>query len=242
MTNSSTTVAVDLAYKSYADIGIAVLREASTGIEVTFPKIDISGRPDPAVLARYLVELCRDLGSQTVVLDGPQAWKDPSNGLLHSRICEKQLHTPAKTGVPGSVKPGPYRPFVEFSIATFDTLDELGWPRFTGAEPVGDPVSAEVFPNSAWKAVKLKHLPAKAKCSVQVLSVCFAGLCSVFPLLVAGNPTHDELQALVAGLAGPQLAKRQLTCTQLAGIAPYLLDGVYREGFILNPAAPGETT
>ena len=38
MTISSTTVAVDLAYKSYADIGVAVLHESPSGIEVTFPK------------------------------------------------------------------------------------------------------------------------------------------------------------------------------------------------------------
>ena len=52
-----------------------------------------------------------------MLLDGLQGWKNPANGLKHSRLCERILNTPAKTGILGRVKPVNYTKFVEFSIA-----------------------------------------------------------------------------------------------------------------------------
>jgi hypothetical protein len=42
--------------------------------------------------------LADDLGAAALLIDGPEAWKDPDNGLQHSRVCERELNTPAKTG------------------------------------------------------------------------------------------------------------------------------------------------
>ena len=231
----ATTVSVDLAYKSYGDIGVAVLHESSASIDAKFVNVALTGKPNPKELARFLVDLCDAHQATTLVLDGPQGWKDPQNGLLHSRLCEKALNTPAKTGLPGSVKPSNYLPFVAFSIETFDALNGLGWPRFTGCEPPGARVAAEVFPLSAWHALDIKHLPAKKKCTIHVVGNHFQLLCGVHSLGVTQIPSHDELQALVAGLVGGPLSRRELLSMQVSGVAPLVLDETYREGFIVNP-------
>jgi hypothetical protein len=188
-------------------------------------------------LAEFLVQLCSELGAQVLMLDGPQAWKDPNNGLEHSRLCERALGTPAKTGVPGVVKPGNYLPFVAFAIAVFDALAERGWPRYGGEMVHAEhPVAVESFPMSAWKSIGFTILPAKAKCRPAELADRHEGLCARLPLRVGSPPNHDELQALVAGLGGVGLLNSPLLRAELVGVAPYELEGVWREGFIVNPA------
>lgn len=58
------------------------------------------------------------------------------------------------------------------------------------------------------------------------------GLVSSGPL-----PTHDQLQALVAGVAGLSLLVGHSASYQVVGTAPFFLDGTWREGFIINPLA-----
>lgn len=238
-------VSADLAYRSYRDIGIAVLQGAGDGIDCTFVDAGtagLGGPPAPEILAEFLAALCSEIDAAVLVLDGPQAWKDPANGLLHSRLCERALHTPAKTGVPGVVKPGNYLPFVAFAIAVFDALAERGWPRYGAEATEAGPVAVESFPMSAWKSLGLPILPAKAKCGERDLTGRLDGLREVFPLRLAGAPNHDELQALVSGLAGLALAGSPWVGAVKAGIAPYRKDGVWREGFIVNPAMPVPTS
>ena len=236
MRSAMTAVSVDLAYRKYSDIGIAVLRESSTGIDVSFPDLNLRGDPCTLHLAEFLVSLCRECGSTTLLIDGPQAWKDPKNGLEHSRVCERTLNTPAKTGLPGIVKPTNYTPFVSFSIELFDRLGSQGWQRFSGIEESGVPVVAESFPLSAWKSLGLTALPAKKKCKKETLEQQTAVLSHYASLNMSRLPSHDELQAAVAGLAGIPLAKRNIASLRLSGCAPFSdADGVFREGFIVNP-------
>jgi hypothetical protein len=68
-------------------------------------------------------------GIRLIMLDGPQAWKSKSNGCAHARVSERQLNTAAKTGLPGMVKPGTYRPFAEFCLDVYEALCRRGWRR-----------------------------------------------------------------------------------------------------------------
>ena len=104
-------VSVDLAYKNYNDLGIALLGRELGNIQINFVKarkLGLTGDPDAKTLAKALLNLCHLNNAQVILIDGPQAWKDPANGFEHSRVCEKILNTPAKTGLPGLVKPKNY--------------------------------------------------------------------------------------------------------------------------------------
>lgn len=234
-------VSADLAYRTYRDTGIAVLQAGTDRVDCTFvdaAAAGLNGPPAPELLAEFLARLCDELGATVLILDGPQGWKDPDNGLEHSRLCERALHTPAKTGLPGIVKPGNYLPFVVFAIAVFDALDERGWPRYSGDFGDGSKVAVESFPMSAWKSLGLPMLPAKSRSRPEDLTSRVEGLQRRFPLHLTSDPNHDELQALVSGLAGVGLLGSPLLGTASAGVAPYKRDGVWREGIIINPAMP----
>jgi hypothetical protein len=234
-------VSADLAYRTYRDTGIAVLQTAAHHIDCSFVDgagAGLSGPPAPEYLADFLANLCEELDARVLLLDGPQGWKDPDNGLEHSRICERALHTPAKTGIPGVVKPGNYLPYVAFSIAVFDALGERGWFRYDGQSRDDRRIAVESFPMSAWRSLGLPMLPAKSKSREEDLTDRVAGLQRGFPLRLTGVPNHDELQALVSGLAGIGLLGSAHVATVSAGVAPYEKDGAWREGFIVNPVVP----
>ena len=80
-------------------------------------------------------------------------------------------------------------------------------------------------------------LPGKASTTSTVVNERLRALRNVFPLDVADDLTHDELQALVSGLAGIALESRNTDGVIVAGIAPVQIDGTWREGFIVNPTA-----
>jgi hypothetical protein len=50
-----------------------------------------------------------------------------------------------------------------------------------------------------------------------------------------GELSHADLQAAVAGMAGVALEQRNLAGLAFAGVEPLLVDGAWREGYILNP-------
>ena len=111
-------VSVDLAHRDYRDFGIAILDDGSAGATyqlLPFPKLS-HRTPTPEQVSDYIVELSNEAGASLILLDGPQGWKDPSNGLIHSRQCERTLNTPAKTGLPGNVKPSNYFALVNFQF------------------------------------------------------------------------------------------------------------------------------
>jgi hypothetical protein len=228
-------ISIDLAYTSYAAIGIAILALDGSRIQCRFEQIPRSGLPESLVVADYVVGLCSGTRANILLIDGPQGWKDPDNGLLHSRICERTLNTPAKTGLPGNVKPANYCPFVQFLIDVFAELVRRGWNLFSGVENVGGTRTLiESFPLSAWRALQIPSLPAKQKARPAHIESAFSTLCEKFPLVCPRIPNHDELQAMVAGMAGLALEAGHGDDLELAGKPPRLLDGSWREGFIVN--------
>ena len=231
-------LSVDLAYRNYADIGVVVLAESRGQISCRLLTIPLTGEPSPEDLAGYLDEFCLQRRINILLLDGPQAWKAKDSGLVHSRRCERELNTPAKTGEPMSVKPANYGPFVQFSISVYDALTARGWARLaTVNSSLGpaDRVLIESFPWSAWRSLGIPPLPAKRKTRPADLARGLAALQELFPLRLSREPTHDQLQALVAGLAGLAIERGEWAACAVAGLRPVIEVGCWREGYIVNP-------
>lgn len=233
-------LSVDLASNRYRDIGVAVLTTREDFVAVEFVEASASGlrgRPCVEDVSHWLTELAVNYEADAIFIDGPQGWKDPSNGLVHARRCEWELATPGKTGLPGFVKPGSWTRMAEFSIELFDALSDYGYPRVESADDLlpGRKLAIESFPTSAWRTLGLKPLPGKARASASQLTTCTATLGGVVPLALTRPPSHDELQAVVAGLAGLSLLNHPNIGWKLFGSKPTRLLGAWREGFIVNP-------
>ena len=210
---------------------------------------------NPEILAGRLNHICTTRGVQMILLDGPQAWKSELNGLSHARVSERQLNTAAKTGLPGMVKPVTYRAFADFCVDVFDALCRRGWKRLATREcPVNadDRILIESYPFAAWKSLGLKPLPSKRRHRVSDLAEAMAALKTVVPIAVNRPPNHDQLQAIVGGLAGlalteqyraphgksPRMTTQINLGTRIVGQPPRREDGHWREGFIALPVAP----
>jgi hypothetical protein len=238
-------LSVDLAYLDYRDFGVAVLDKGSSGAtcELLSFANGSAQAPTPDHTADVVIDMCRRFDASLLVLDGPQGWKDRLNGLAHSRICERTLNAPAKTGLPGNTKPANYLRFIEFAIQVFDALHRRGWGRFdpTTWRP-GDSAVIESLPLAAWRSLGLRCLPAKRKARGNDI---LDGLQSLVNACVVDSacptPTHDQLQAIVGGLGGLGILtgdKRRYTAV---GAPPLIIDGVWREGYIVNPVRDGTT-
>ncbi|MBM4382852.1 MAG: DUF429 domain-containing protein [Deltaproteobacteria bacterium] len=230
-------VSVDLAYKRYVDIGVCVIERRARGIRADFVALarDESEAPTPQHVAALCAQLAEARGAELLLLDGPQAWKHPANPSPHSRTCDRAVHAPAKVGAPGEVKPRPYTAFVEFSVAVFDALHALGWPRLADSKATRRR-AVEVFPHLAWKRLGMEPLPAKAKCTEQRLRAKHREICTRLAIETNRTPSHDELQALVAGVAGLALLEGARDGYGLAGEEPTRVEGIWREGFVLAPS------
>ena len=229
-------LSVDLANTSYANLGIVVLEEnqnAFSARALAARDLDLTGLPSPQHLAAKLADTYRRLSARVLLLDGPQGWKHPDNGLQHSRVCERVLNTPGKTGLPGQAKPGNYLPFIAFSIAVFQALITHGFELWSNR--AGPFLAIESFPLSAWRQLGLAPLPAKSRVRAAQLQQATSDLRSLFSVDVPDGLSHDELQALVAAFAGVALARGCRAGYAAAGIAPSLLENTWREGFIINP-------
>ena len=238
-----TILSIDLAYKRYADLGVVAISHGGKGFRcelLTSP--ELSCQPEPQRLAAWALGLAESIKASCIMLDGPQAWKDPDNGLLHSRICERELNAPAKTGLPGCVKPGNYLSFVEFSIQVFSWLDRFGWPRLVTYSQAEDaelslPCVIESLPLAAWRALGLPILPAKRKARREDIADRLIRLQDIYPLdLTRESVSHDQLQALVSGLGAADYVFGDRRRTAVAGIPPKDVEAITREGYILNPS------
>jgi hypothetical protein len=230
-------LSVDLAHTSCASLGIVVLESARKGFAaraLAARELGLPDPPSPAALAARLADVCAHLAITTVLLDGPQAWKRPDNGLAHSRVCERLLNTPGKTGLPGCAKPGGYLPFIGFSVTVFEELVSRGVALWSGRP--APRVVMESFPSSAWRQLGVAPLPAKSRSRAEHLEQATRALRRLFPLRVPDGLSHDELQALVSGVAGVAVARGSAGGYTAAGVEPSLLDGTWREGFIVNPS------
>jgi hypothetical protein len=262
-------LSVDLATRRWSDLGIVVLErtrpahstkslpgrplksaspEASTPEGLITCETILWNDPGPIeveTLAGRLNHLCATRGIRVLVLDGPQAWKSPTNGLEHARISERQLNTAAKTGLPGMVKPLSYRPFAEFCLDVYDALCRRGWRRLaTREQPVSvqdqnqERLLVESCPFAAWKSLGLKPLPAKRRARVSDLAEAYGALRAMIPFTVNRPPNHDQLQAIVGGLPGLALEERNTAGAHIVGNPPRREEGHWREGFIVLPVPP----
>lgn len=231
-------VSIDLAYRDYRDFGVALLEPTPSGAAYELFDLSPNGRhtPEPGKVADLAIKICERVGASLLLLDGPQGWKDPANGLTHSRLCERLLNTPAKTGLPGNVKPANYTPFVRFAIRVFDSLHERGWHRFDPATWNPDRRAAvETFPLSAWRSLLLPCLPAKRRSREADIRRHLDSLIGTGLLAQGALPDHDQLQALVSGLAGLGIVAGTPNSYDVVGSSPFVLEGAWREGFIINP-------
>ncbi len=230
-----TVLSIDLASRRYRDNGIAVLRGVPgrvTAQLVNPENLGLSGEPDVAAFVNAIVELAERERVQVILLDGPQAWRASQSSLVHLRHCERETRTPGKTGLPGVVKPRTWTRMAEFSVALFDALDERGWPRLTD-QWKGERVAIESFPTHAWRM--LGQIPLPGKAATTTLAPWLSALTDTGLTLPKGEIGHDELQALVAGLAGIALMSSGLRACDLRGQNPFVEAGIWREGFIVSP-------
>jgi hypothetical protein len=229
-------LSVDLASRRWDDNGIAVMCADGPSVSVRFVRpthLGLDGTPEPERFADALDHLARAEGARVILLDGPQGWRAESSPLVHLRECERATRAPGKTGLPGIVKPATWTRMAEFCVALFDALDARGWPRF-GQPWAGTRVAIESFPTHAWRMLGVSPLPAKSK--VRDLTQWRQAL-TAHGVTLTEECSHDELQAVVAGLAGIALLKMGTSGCDIRGEPPILEGGVWREGFIVSPMA-----
>ncbi|MDH3224872.1 MAG: DUF429 domain-containing protein, partial [Gemmatimonadota bacterium] len=101
--------------------------------------------------------------------------------------------------------------------------------------------AVESFPYAAWRALGIDPLPSRAKATADDVFARAALLAERFGLRLGAMPTHDQLQALVSGLGGLGVESQDGTRAAAAGIAPALIDGTWREGYIVTPRLDGWT-
>jgi hypothetical protein len=230
-------LSVDLASRRYRDNGIALLSGSASSAVVELIRPDslgLSGVPVASQFVAALLRVAESRKARLVLLDGPQGWKGIASPHIHARHCERETLTPGKTGVVGQVKPASWTRMASFSIAMFDEFERAGWPRATSAW-VGGRAVMESFPTYAWRSLGHPALPGKAK-RVD-LSTWQRILEERYLRDLLRNPTHDELQAVVAGLAGLQLVSDGWRGAAVKGVEPYREEGEWREGYIISPRA-----
>jgi hypothetical protein len=120
----------------------------------------------------------------------------------------------------------------QFSVALFDALATRGWPRID-ARWDGGRAAIESFPTQAWRSLGLTPLPSRAK--TPSLDPWHRHLAQLGLRGIPASATHDELQAIVAGLAGVQLLRAGFGAVDARGCDPRYEAGHWREGWILSP-------
>lgn len=242
-------ISVDLACRRWSDLGVAVLERGGEAGSLVCCELIVWGEMElgkavaltPQILAGRLNHLANTRGIKTILLDGPQAWKSRCNGLKHARASESQLNTAAKTGLPGQVKPSTYRNFAEFCLDVYAELCLRGWRRLATREQPGQPderILVESYPHAAWRSLGLKPLPSKRRARVSDLADAYANLQSIVTFTVNRPPNHDQLQAIVGGLAGLALEAHEADGARIVGSPPRREEGQWREGFIVLPLPP----
>jgi hypothetical protein len=146
------------------------------------------------------------------------------------------VNAPAKTGLPGEVKPANYLGFVEFAIRVFDAFHVRGWQRYDPANWRGDQLSVlESLPLRAWRSLGLPHLPAKRVATDGQIESHLQRLIGLGLIAESGPaPTHDQLQALVAGLGGLAVAGNAHNRYEAKGTKAFNLGAAWREGYIVS--------
>jgi hypothetical protein len=237
-------LSVDLACRSWSDLGVVVLEQKGSQIACEIIRWQDPTPPPVVELALRLNTLCLERNASVLMLDGPQAWKSEDNGHEFCRASERELNTSAKTGLPGIVLPGTYERFVGYCLALYDALSRLGWQRLATREQSRESGSAprkilvESYPHAAWKSLGIAPLPAKRRCRVSHLAEAYAALTALLPITTSQPPNHDQLQAIVGGLPGLAIEQHNHMGTRIVGQPPRREGGYWREGFIALPLPP----
>lgn len=212
-------------------------------LDASVLRIPFPGRVDDVRLADWIMETAerRDVG--VIAIDGPLAWRDPDTDSVHSRLAERAVRAPGKTGLPpDGVKPHTYLGFTSHSIALAEHLTTAGW------EPVSDPHSAggtrmitETFPTAAWRQLGLPPLPGKSRATLEDVTVGLTRLQQACTIRLSGVETHDDLQAVTGGIAPAWWRAGCMDRVTFAGAPPFRRANSWREGYIIIPARRGET-
>ncbi|GAB1342995.1 hypothetical protein [Gemmatimonas sp.] len=233
-------LSVDLAYKRHADIGVALLEVTDAGTSATIIDVNLPDPPHPDTFAEWLHARADQYRIAGIAIDGPLGWKAPGTEAEHCRVSEKVVRAPGKTGLPpDGVKPRNYLAFTEFSIALFERLTSVyGYGLPGSAEAHGTArLVTETFPTAAWRALGLTALPGKGRTTPRDLEEAVARCTSHIGVRLPARVTHDQLQAVVGGLAPLAWAAGARERVYLAGLPPHRLDGSWREGYIMIPSS-----
>lgn len=233
-------LSIDLAFER-KDIGTCIVEERKgrvVGVRfLSATKLKILDRPKPKQFAAAIHTYCQGHGIPIVFLDGPQGWKNPTSNLEY-RCCERILNTPGKTGLKGQGKPRSWPAFARFSISLFTELVRLG-ANLANKKTLDvhreGLLALESFPTAAWKKLFVLPLPGKKKLSPSDLEGRLHVLQRLFGFSVERLPNHDELQALIAGLAGVAVLAGDTNGYIVEGDPPMEAGEVTVEGFIVNP-------
>lgn len=249
-------VAVDLAAQVPSEIGVAVLRESRRGVSCELTNGEALGLTratlSPSAVAQRLLALAGKHDAQAVVIDGPAAWA--ADALPPQfRIAERVLRTPGKLYGPGDVRPRTWLRFAEFSLALFDELEAGGYRRlgdaagFRADTAAGQRWAIETFPSAFWsrwgRTIGVGRLPQAGRRDPAALESHTASLSQVVRWARPPcAPSHDELQAVVAGLPClSALGSRAVRCGhEFAGAPLTWQGGTPREGYILAAGMPPE--
>lgn len=204
---------VDLASGCWVDNGTSQITFDSAGSIFTELIVPAIAWPDnseltPSRLAKAIDDYVRANDIRAVGLDGPQGWRDPATpsecpGV--GRRCEFESKTQGKTGVYPVTYPGRQRAWIEFCVEVFDALlanDDVALADPASLHPPAQGYKlVEACPTAAWISSGLKALPAKRK--RPELKPFVDNLAGAFrlPLESSNLASHDDLQAVVAGLA-----------------------------------------
>jgi len=207
---------VDLASRHWAENGTAVL--AFRGMRWTSCAVDVlrwpGGVPNAQTLAEMILSYCIRHDIRAVALDGPLGWRDP-NATAGSRpgvgrVAEYAVRAQGKTGNYGVCYPRTQRRWVELCVAVFAHL--LRHPQcalVNSDSPMsleaGQFAVLETFPTMTWRTCGMKPLPSRRATTPEVQREALRGLARTFampPDLLPVDCTHDEVQAIVAALAG----------------------------------------
>lgn len=237
-------LSVDLAFRRWTDLGIVVLecgREPGAPIaceivpdrarERTRPCTGrgAGGTSEPSVWASGYSD--RDAGrSAGMEIDRQRIGTCAAErtGAEHSR----------QDRIAGHGEAGHLSAFAEFCVDVYDAFCRRGWKRLAASDQPrdsGEHILAESYPYAAWKALGIRPLPAKKRATVCDLAEAFAALQATVPVTVNRPPNHDQLQAIVGGLAGLALEARNPAGARIVGSTPRREDGHWREGFIVVP-------
>lgn len=234
-------LSIDLACKQARNFGFCVIEKPNN--RISFPSVEEIGLldpPDPRQYAERIQDYCRDQDIHLVMMDGPQGWKDPQRADEQYRVCERLTRAQAKTCLRGEVKPRNFKAFVEFSIETFSCLRRLGAVLLDSERakvPEDGILVLESMPLSAWRRLFILPLPARRNARDKDIEGRLLLLEKLFGFQCNRVPNHDELQALVSGLAGVAILAGNAKGYIAEGVPPKVCDGVVVEGFIVNPLA-----